>query len=488
MSVNLTPPPTGLYRDAMRRACLLVAVLVAASADRAQAADLTDVASSFDVGNKFDFRFRVRYDHFEERAQLKREYEGLPGQETVEVRKDLLYESYRDQLALRAEIGLWHDLMLYLELPVILDQAATYSFDQSAGAGCVYTGPNPNCVAPGTEAVPGNSTTVNDRIVPFGGYDATNRGIVFPWSATPGMGDTHVFRGVQRGARGGSGGDAFDTLNLGVTWAPLSQARDDTKPTWTVKIEGQFSIGNVMKFDRAQPDANHAVSDGTHRLYVQTALSKRFRWLEPYWSAWYLLPIGKSDSLFIDYGPTQKVKNPQQRAGTSFGAEVVPFERPERHYKLAIDLRGRVEGHFDGRGYSEAWELLAGSPALACDDTQANYNPSCKSSGPRNPYNDHPSFTGVTTIENYATLGVDLAVQAQVGPYVRFRTGFLYSHDESHLVTGDDIGTPMNGSVRVTQPNEFNPAYRPLIDQVGRRYKVDNVNMYDFYLWAQMMF
>ena len=37
------------------------------------AVDLTDVASSFDENNKFDFRFRARYDHVEKRASIKRE-------------------------------------------------------------------------------------------------------------------------------------------------------------------------------------------------------------------------------------------------------------------------------------------------------------------------------------------------------------------------------------------------------------------------------
>ena len=81
-----------------------------------------------------------------------------------------------------------------------------------------------------------------------------------------------MFRGALRGAQGGSGADAFDTFNLGLTWAPLSQARDDTKPTWTISFESQISIGNIMKFDRAAPEANHGVSEGVHRLIVHEPL------------------------------------------------------------------------------------------------------------------------------------------------------------------------------------------------------------------------
>src|SRR5690349_8412207 len=67
------------------------------------AVDLTDVASSFDDGNKFDFRFRVRYDHTEKRAQIKRELE-MAGQETIQAFKDLAYQSHRDSVTLRAEM------------------------------------------------------------------------------------------------------------------------------------------------------------------------------------------------------------------------------------------------------------------------------------------------------------------------------------------------------------------------------------------------
>src|SRR5262249_31073648 len=155
------------------------------------------------------------------------------------------YSWHRDTVTLRTDVGLYHDLMLSVELPIIIGQQAEYGFDQSLGGACVYApDPNPTCVNAS------NSTTLRDQIVPPNGYDASNRGV-----GTLGGDSTTVFRGALRGARGGSGGDAFDTLNIGLSWAPLSQARDDTKPTWVWLLEGQFSIGNIMKLDRSNPDA-----------------------------------------------------------------------------------------------------------------------------------------------------------------------------------------------------------------------------------------
>ena len=456
-------------------AFMLVVVAAAVLPARALAADVTDVATAFDEDDPFDFRLRVRYDHTEKRAQIKREFEGLsPSQTSIAQLKDLLYAQSRDDLTLRAEIGLYHDLMLSVELPITIDESATYSYDNSAGSGCRYPpDANPNCV----NAT--NSSTVADGIVGASGYNARNGGAA--------LGGNTLFRTVTRGAGGGKGLDALDTINLGLTWAPLSQKRDDTKPTWILAFEPHISIGNIMAFDRANPSANHAVSEGVHRLYGRTAISHRWRYVDPYMSFWYMYPIARGDSLYKDYGPSQKTKSPMQQGGTSFGAEFIPYEKPRLGHKLFIDVRGRLEGHFSGRGYSEAWELLASSPALACDSAHAAYNPSCDSAQTTNPYQNAP-FTGVTTIQSYATLGADVAIGAQIGEHFRLRTSFEYAHDQSHFITGDDIGVPTTASGRVMSAPEFNPAYRAVIDQVGRRYLVDNVNVYNFYIYGQLQF
>jgi hypothetical protein len=464
---NLTTRVVAGYGASMRRAWagLLVAVAAAAFPAPVRAADVTDVASAFDEDNPFDFRFRVRYDHMEKRAQIKRELEGLsPTQQTIAVLRDLAYAQTRDTLSLRAEVGLFQDLMLHAELPIILGEVETYNFDQSAGSACRFVpDPMPNCV---NEL---NSTTIRD-------------GIIDP----PLMG-APLFKGIRRGASGGSGLDAFDTFNFGLTWAPVAQHRDDTKPTWILAVEPQISIGNIKAFDRMHVDANHAVSEGVHRLNFRTAISHRWRFVEPYMAFWYMYPVPRGDSLYKDYGPSQSLKNPQQQGGTIFGAELVPFDRPNDGHKFFIDVRGRLDGHFSGKGYSEAWELLASSPALGCDLAQAAYNPACNASLTTNSYQGQP-YTGLTTIENYASLGADIGFGVQVGKHARFRTEFEYTHDQSHFITGEDIGVPTNASGRVSAPNEFNPAYRATIDQIGRRYRVDNVDMYNFSVWGQIQF
>ena len=53
-----------------------------------------------------------------------------------------------------------------------------------------------------------------------------------------------------------------------------------------------------------------------------------------------------------------------------FGFEATPGTEGQGH-RLALDFRGGLNFTFLGRGYSEAWELLASSNALICDDQTA---------------------------------------------------------------------------------------------------------------------
>ncbi len=394
----------------------------------------------------------------------------MPAQATSLTFRDLVFARSRDEMTLRAEAGLFRDLMFHAELPIVLRDQTELSFDRSASPCSLPPTPGATCIAGE------NSSTVSDGIVPATGHDATQGGA--------GTNDPLLFRGARRGAAGGSGLDALDTFNFGLTWAPMSQRHDPTKPTWVIAIEPRLSIGTIQAFDRAAPDTNHGVSDGVHRIHFRTAVSRRVGRFEPYFSLSYLLPIPRADSAFIDYGTAQKVKDPQHQASGIFGTEIVAYERGRPDWRVVVDLRGRLEGHFAGRGYSEAWEMFASSPALRCDAMQ---NPACDPTATQNAYQGKP-YTGLTSIAGYATLGVELAVDAVLTRYLRLRAGFAYQRDQSHLITGDDVGTPTTPGGRVSQAAEFNPAYRPVIDQAGRRYLVDNVDVFDARVTAQARF
>ncbi len=431
---------------------------------RHQLAELTDAASGFEPGKRLDLRFSVAYRHTEARGRVKRELDGaFSGQATRATYRDLRFERSRDELLLRAELGLFRDLSVFAELPIVLYEQSDLSYDGTTAA---------------------NSTTVRDGLVPVAGYDAIRGG-------TP-TGGAALFRGARRGAVGGSGADALDTFGFGLRVAPLSQRRDPTKPTWVLAIEPRLSVGTIRRFDPQAPGANHGTTDGVHRIVFSTAVSRRIGQFEPYVSVSYLLPLARAGSAYVAYGTSEKLTEPQHQVQGVVGTEIVAYERgrPDAvtgaDWRVAVDLRAHLDAHFRGRGYSDAWELLAGSAGLACDATHTA-NPSCDPATGKNQYQAKP-FSGLTVIDGYPTVGIEAAIDARLGRWFRLRAAFAYAREGAHLITGDSPGVPSMAGGTLVQPSNYNPAYRPVIDQPGRRYLVDDVERFDAKLLAQTRF
>src|SRR4029079_6075870 len=103
-----------------------------------------------------------------------------------------------------------------------------------------------------------------------------------------------------------------------------------------------------------------------HELGAWTALSRRYRFLDPYFTAYWLQAIRDSGSLFQDFSNlgAQNGINPQSTAGVTFGTEIVPWERAAKGMKVTVYFAGSAILHYGGRGYSEIWELLADSPSM----------------------------------------------------------------------------------------------------------------------------
>ena len=103
------------------------------------------------------------------------------------------------------------------------------------------------------------------------------------------------------------------------------------------------------------------MGQGYHQFVWSTFVSKRFRWFEPYFGAWYNLPVRTNGSPFQKYGPTQTSVNPQQRGGVMIGVEQIAWENPRGDQRVTIEARAFVEEHFFGRERSEIWEPLSGA-------------------------------------------------------------------------------------------------------------------------------
>lgn len=527
----------------------------------AHGATLTDLASSFEPGKPFGFKLTANYNYQFKTASITRE--SLPSFQTgvsrddllahtgqpfsrTEVVPDLLYQQQRHTLTLRGDIGVFQDLQLGIEIPLILQDTRQYNLDPNAG----YN----RCPAGSWSCIATFSSTYLDGIYPIEPADQAGSLVLRP------------------PYRGGGGADIIDTINLSLTGAPISQRRDPTKPTWVIGVEAQLSVGAIMEYDTTrlrQPASSplvkqldtmgvpvqrgwNGVSDGLHKIVARTALSHKFKYVDPYFGLWYLFPIPRStgaDSPWRDYGFQNKRSSPQQQAGVVFGFEATPLESKSKGHRLVLDFRGALDFHFLGRGYSEAWELLASSNALICDDetalppkfyykdgsgrvglnnivTQGTFNPACrvpsgttegKSAYPppgattnnavqradASPYYRQP-YTGVTVIENYLSFKGEFGISADLFRHARLRLAFQYQRDQGHVITADDAGTvsypdpasraTLNGALDPTTgtqrrascspnrvdlscPYDWNPTYRAVINQPGRRYRVDDAQV-----------
>ena len=468
----------------MRKLSCLLTVLgsFAGLSATAEAAEVTRVASSFEDDDVFDLHFGVAYNYQFKRAAILREWNsGQTGDNETQLVKDLIYRQQRHTLTPTIEIGIWHDLALYVSLPVILSDQRDYSFDKRADD-CVF-GDQPNATCVNKD----NSTTIRDQIIPRDGFDATNTAA--PFRQFTGPGTDLIFKAPNR--RG------LDQLHVGVKYGILNQDKRSHMPNWIIGAEGRFAVGRAQTFRRDVtvnvPDGNGRVGRRIHELGFWTALSRRYRFLDPFFVAYWRQSIRASGSKFQDFSGegAQGDINPQSQAGMSFGGEIVPWERKSKNLKVAIVVAGSADLHYGGRGYSEVWELLADSPSLvgSYDPTQAS---NCDRDAAIAYAADNPGdpgyldagggscqpFEGVTELQDYGTFGFQSGLNMHLGKYARLQLGVNVSTDTRHFVTAGGRGDASGGSDpdRVEPgTREVNPVRRDVVDNVGRRYVVDDV-------------
>ncbi len=473
-----------------------------AGASDARAADVTRVATAFEDDNVFDVHLGVAYDFNYKRAAILREWNsGRPGDNQNRLVKDLIYERYRHTLTPTLEFGVFRDLGLYFSLPIVLSDARQYSFDQRADD-CVFGSPGGSPVANCVNK--GNSTTLRDEILPSSGFDATNTGN--PYLPFGGPNSELIFKGpVRRG---------LDQLHIGLKYAILNQEKRSHMPTWIMAFEGRFAVGRAQTFSRniagGQPDGNTRVGRRIHELGVWTALSRRYDFLDPFFTAHWRQSLRAAGSKFQDFSSegSQDTLLPQSQAGLSVGTEIVPWERKAKNLKVAVVLQGSSILHYGGRGYSEVWELLADSPSLA-----GTYNPTEPDSCNRDLALDYArtspgdsgylaaggpgcqKFEGVTDLQDYASFGFTGGLNLTLGKIAHLGLGVNANTDTRHFITAAGRGNADLSGSGGTNPDEVeagtrevNPVRRDVVDNVGRRYAVDDVFDMHAYLRLTLVF
>jgi hypothetical protein len=88
-------------------------------------------------------------------------------------------------------------------------------------------------------------------------------------------------------------------------------------------------------------------------------------------------------------------------------------------------------------------------------------------------------FDGITDIQNYATFAFDAAVNFHLGAFARLTLGANVSTSTRHFVTftsrGDVDAGGTDPELVESGTKEVNPLRRDVVDNVGRRYAVDDV-------------
>jgi hypothetical protein len=400
-----------------------------------------DVPAGIDSGgSRIDAIGTVDYEYESQTSSIWREHVGdpttMPGA-PVPLERDLAFRQARHTITPRLDIGIYHDTWISVALPVVITQSRELHLDQ------------------GVDRT--TSSTVQDGLLPSAGFDAQDPG-------TPPSGDV-MFRGIGR--------HGLDQLQLGFGLAPMNQSRDDTKPTWKLGAELDLAIGSVMAFDPTKPSANTGVGYGVHELKLWTSFDRRLGWLEPWIEMWWQVPIGTTkDSLFQDpgFGATYTAKGMQ--AGTRFGIELAAYDDPVNHDHVGFELGTSLVAHFEGRDYSEMWEVFANNPALALD------------ADPVTPGVQPLPYAGISNIEQYLETRATATVRAAIGPKVHFAASFSLMWQTDHAITFADAGVDQptctatvtthcetdNNNVINPGTVEVNPLHDDKIDLVGHRY------------------
>ena len=424
----------------------LAAILLTAVATNARANPAAIVPSGGEAGTAG--AFSVDYEYELDSARITRERAGDPTADPLAPppkHDDLQFSQFRHTLTPRLDVGVYHDTWATIALPIIITQARELR---------LASGVDRNA-----------SPTLQDGYLPQTGYDAQD-------PTTPPSGDL-VFRGQDR--------KGIPEIRFGLGFAPMNQRRDDTKPTWKLGADFHLAVGRVMRFDRMAPDAETGVSDGVHKLTLWTTMDRKLGFYEPWIKLAWTVPLAaRSTSLFQDPGFGATNVMPGQIAAAQFGVELYAVDDKVEHNSLSIELAGRVKAHFEGRGYSEMWEVFA-----FAGDARVAGNPLVLDADPTNAGLQAQSHPGISNIENYLEVGGSVAIRAQLGPRVHIAATVDVFKITDHVISFADSGIDLptcgtagagtncetdNNDVVNPGTKEINPAAAPAIDRVGARY------------------
>lgn len=416
----------------------------------AGAAEVTRVASSGDPDNPFDIDISLRWERQQKRGRITREVvlDGGAGQlGRVSDRPELRISDITNLVIPRVAVGLYQDLELHVEVPYLLAREDAWRYGLLSDGSSARTG----------------STIENNALGPDGLACGLTPCPIFP----VGPNGTTVFQG-------GVAGD----VKAGLAWGIFSEKRDDTKPTWLVGLDVTFPSAKL--YDPAAgrdplwispyslASKTGPVGQKIWKYDLYTALSRRMGPLDPYFKA-HVTSMRKSSSTYSNcdrvalalasgQASQAAVDNcalPQWRdkadarlpfeLGLAFGTELVPYEDTVAGQKVSIDLRFSADYTSSSRWYNE---LTDATGRLMHTD---------------------PSLTVLGTV----------GILFRASEYVALRGSAQLGTTTAHFLSGEDPGGA--GA-------DQNPNYDARYDAPGRRFRLDEVNLFNLQITGILQF
>lgn len=400
----------------------------------AQAAELTDVIDAADGDDIIDINIDINFRSSLSRAKITHEWQQAwtqPGQSLRPDYNELRFNEQIYAMDYMIEIGLFHDLELYVNLPWIIKDRKQINFV----AGVTSDGSG------GT-----SRSTVWSDAAGFTNATAENPGTK-PTSERAGIGD----------------------MQIGIKWAPFNEERDDTKSVWVVGLDFTIPSGQLANPDQVSGGEEGGVGLGHFVLTPQLLFSHRYSVIDPY--------VGIQGSIPIQAGPAKDAgfKIPYY-GGFLTGLEIIPWERNDKHQKFSIDIRlwttffSEVEskGHPDAQGtVNEMSDFLIASGA--------------------NPNNVSRQLQATS---QYTQFGLLLGFAFRAAEFVKLRFGVSLAHNTEHFVTGADFCDDNNGDGNCDQADgDLINVYRNgTYDDPGQRLRIEETTLFTWWLTALATF
>lgn len=434
------------------RAFFAVAALSPLVLAPVHAAEITDVIDAADGDDPFDANIELRY-LFEYRdAKITRE--SAQNGDTILV-NELDFQQMTHTMTPTLQIGLWHDLAIFADFPLVIYDKRSGSFSTGVrgtnpatnnGDGystltadrCRFGAPRPSYC---DSTLPSSRSTLSGTA---GGYPVLDSDTV--WD----MFDTNPESGEFSSVRGGFNNlIGFGDMSVGLAWAPLNQERSPTQPSWVLRFRYTIPTGKVMNPLETSNAANPGgVGMGLHQFTWSTAFSHRFAVLEPYSNVFFTFGVPGASAVngMLNQWSTANL----YQGGITTGVEIVPYENKSLEQRFAIDLHGTGLYHGQQRTYTELSDML----------------------------------NEVTLRDQYATLLGHVGLYFSAARFVRFDVGVDIGTDTNHFITGEKIGTDSDGNDILQlddngdglidrNAKEGNVYFNPVIDTPGRRLRVE---------------